>query len=132
MTKKEAFIKIVEEEIFNNTQYNYTSFYGEDFTLAKEFFEDLKSNKDKSKSAITENGAKILILMQNNREKYNNVFKAKDIAEELFVSSRSVSGSMRKLISDGFVEKIGQDPVTYAITEKGITADVAGMVELKD
>lgn len=131
MTKKEAFIKVIEK-FFGNPEYQYDYDNDEEFDLAKEFFEDLKSNKDKSKSAITENGAKILILMQNNREKYNNVFKAKDIAEELFVSSRSVSGSMRKLISDGFVEKIGQDPVTYAIAEKGITADVAGMVELKD
>lgn len=33
--------------------------------------------------------------------------------------SRSVSGSMKKLITEGFVEKIGSDPVAYAITEKG-------------
>jgi DNA-binding PadR family transcriptional regulator len=32
---------------------------------------------------------------------------------------------MRKLVTDGFVEKIGQDPVYYSITEKGknITID---------
>jgi hypothetical protein len=26
---------------------------------------------------------------------------------------------MRKLTTDGFVEKLGQDPVIYAITEEG-------------
>jgi predicted transcriptional regulator len=35
------------------------------------------------------------------------------------LGSRSVSGAMRKLVSDGFCEKIGQDPVVYTITEKG-------------
>jgi large conductance mechanosensitive channel protein len=45
--------------------------------------------------------------------------KAKEIAEGMFISSRAVSGSMRKLVSDGYVEKIGADPVMYLITEKG-------------
>jgi predicted transcriptional regulator len=26
---------------------------------------------------------------------------------------------MRKLVTDGFVEKVGQDPVMYILTEKG-------------
>jgi hypothetical protein len=26
---------------------------------------------------------------------------------------------MRKLVTDGFVEKVGQDPVIYSITENG-------------
>lgn len=47
------------------------------------------------------------------------MWKAKDIAEGLFVSSRTVSGSIRKLVTDGFVEKVSQDPVIYSITEKG-------------
>ena len=49
----------------------------------------------------------------------DNLLKARDIAEGLFVSSRTVSGSMRKLVADGFVEKVGQDPAIYTITEKG-------------
>ena len=35
------------------------------------------------------------------------------------MSSRTVSGAMRKLVTDGFVEKIGQDPVMYTLTEQG-------------
>ena len=48
-----------------------------------------------------------------------NTWKSKDIAEGLFISSRSVSGSIRKLVNDGFVEKVGQDPTIYSITEQG-------------
>ena len=47
------------------------------------------------------------------------MWKAKDIAEELFVNSRKVSGAMRKLVNDGFVEKLGKEPVVYELTEKG-------------
>ena len=47
------------------------------------------------------------------------MWKARDIAEGLFVSSRTVSGAIRKLVTDGFVEKVGQDPVIYSITEQG-------------
>ena len=47
------------------------------------------------------------------------MLKAKDIAEAIAVSSRQVSGAMRKLVIDGYVEKIGQDPIVYAITDKG-------------
>jgi hypothetical protein len=31
---------------------------------------------------------------------------------------------MRKLVTDGFGEKVGQDPVVYAITEKGKTIEI--------
>ena len=47
------------------------------------------------------------------------MFKAKDIADGLYISSRAVSGSLRKLVTDGFCEKVGTDPVVYTLTEKG-------------
>jgi Mn-dependent DtxR family transcriptional regulator len=50
--------------------------------------------------------------------------KAKAIAEAMFISSRSVSGAMRKLVTDGFVEKIGEDPIIYCITEKGRNIEI--------
>ena len=56
-------------------------------------------------------------LLQQHSE--TNTWKAKDIAEGMFISSRTVSGSIRKLVNDGFVEKVGQDPVIYSITEQG-------------
>lgn len=69
------------------------------------------------KPEITDNGKQILKYLQENTE--NPMLKARDIAEGLFISSRTVSGSMRKLVNDGFVEKVGQDPAIYTITEKG-------------
>lgn len=42
------------------------------------------------------------------------------IGESLGVGSRSVSGSMRKLVTDGYVEKSGSNPTVYKITNKGI------------
>ena len=52
------------------------------------------------------------------------MWKAKDIAEGLFISSRGVSGAMRKLVTDGYVEKVGQDPVIYSLTEKGKIVEI--------
>jgi Mn-dependent DtxR family transcriptional regulator len=57
--------------------------------------------------------------MKGQSDKLNNMFKAKDIAEGIFVSSRSVSGAIRKLVTDGFVEKTGQDPIIYSLTTAG-------------
>ena len=68
------------------------------------------------KPDLTDSGKEILQYLQSVP---TGPYKAKDIAEGLFVSSRKVSGSLRKLVTDGFCEKVGQDPVIYALTEKG-------------
>ena len=83
-----------------------------------EAMKHLQHNVDNVKE-ITENGIKILKYMQQHETHKGSLFKASDIGEGLFMSGRSVAGCMRKLITDGFVEKLGQDPVIYAITEKG-------------
>ena len=62
--------------------------------------------------------------MKDNKDSYNNLFKAKDIGEGLGISSRTASGAMRKLVTDGYVEKVGQDPIVYAITTEGIKVDL--------
>ena len=77
------------------------------------YFESLK--EDKSEGGLTENGQKILSFMQENKEKYNNLFKAKDIGEGLGISSKAVSGSMRKLVKDGYINKVGKEPVIYEL-----------------
>lgn len=82
---------------------------------AKAYWEAIQTEAD-NKPEITDNGKMILKYLQSAPVK---PYKSKDIAEELFVSSRTVSGSIRKLVNDGFVEKIGTDPVLYNITEKG-------------
>ena len=120
MTKKETFIKIIQTEIFDNLTIYIENYPEEDWNKALEFFEELKNNKTKSSKEITENGRKSLIWMQENLESMNNIFTSKEIAEGLFTSGRSVAGSMRKLVTDGYVEKVGKDPVQYSLTEKGI------------
>ena len=117
MTKREAFIKIVEE-IFSRPDI-YTENYPDIYDLADEYWNEFKNGKAKNSSAITENGQKILSYMQENIEKMSNLFTSKEIAEGLFTSGRSVAGSMRKLVTDGYVEKVGKDPVQYSLTEIG-------------
>ena len=82
----------------------------------KAYIEALTTNVEE-KPVLTDSGKLILNYLQKNPELV--AVKAKDIAEGLFVSSRTVSGAIRKLVTDGFVEKLGQDPVVYSITEKG-------------
>ena len=69
------------------------------------------------KPDLTDNGKLILKYLQDNASVAT--WKARDIAEGLFVSSRVISGTMRKLANDGFVEKLGKEPVIYTLTEKG-------------
>jgi len=82
----------------------------------KIYIEALKDKKPE-KPILTDNGKLILKFMQE--QDSTTAYKAKDIADQLFVSSRKVSGAMRKLVTDQFVEKIGEAPVSYIITEKG-------------
>ena len=82
----------------------------------KQYMDALVGN-DKEKPELTDNGKLVLKFLQEHQE--TTTWKAKDIAEGLFISSRTVSGSIRKLVADGFAEKVGQDPVIYILTEKG-------------
>lgn len=110
-TKKQEFINFVNsllekypEEVMNED----ASLYWEGFCVAKE---------DKDKPVITDNGKIILKFLQEHLEQ--NVWTSKQLGEGVGMSSRSASGSMLKLASEGFVEKRGQDPISYAITDKG-------------
>lgn len=110
MTKKECFIKEIGELIKDKPL----------SADAMDFFNGLQVTGDSGKPKFTENGKLVLRYMQENKEMYNNLFKAKDIGEGMGISSRTASGAMRKLVSDGYAEKIGQDPVVYCITDKGM------------
>lgn len=77
---------------------------------------DALADKKAEKPEVTDNGKLILKYLQDAEP---GVYKSKDIADGLFVSSRNVSGAMRKLTTDGFVEKIGESPALYTLTEKG-------------
>lgn len=111
MSKKDNFI----EEITQLLQDAPENFLSED---ALDYWNGLQMGGS-DKPQFTDNGKIILQYIKDNKEQYNNLFKAKDIGEGLGISSRTASGALRKLVSDGFVEKIESSPVVYAITKAG-------------
>ena len=119
MSKKQKFIEMVDSLLANST-------LGTIDEEALEYFNILKAadiNEDKPK--FTENGKLVLRYMQENKDLRNNIFNAKEIGEGLGVSSRTASGAMRKLVTDGYVEKIGTgNPVVYSLTSSGEEVDV--------
>ena len=111
MSKKQEFISFIEmvlnenkiDELPENVRLYWDAFRGADENGEKPLF--------------TDNGKLILKFLQEHQD--TPMWKARDIAEGLFISSRAVSGAMRKLVTDGYVEKVGQDPVIYSITDNG-------------
>ena len=108
MTNKEIFLREVDELIkdipdaFTNEALDYID------SLRKTLF---------TSTPLTENGKKILIYMQS----IDNIYRtSKLIGDGMGLSSRSVSGSMRKLIEEGYIEKEGS-PSMYRLTEKGLS-----------
>lgn len=83
----------------------------------KSYLEVLSTTNDE-KPMFTDNG-KVIINFMKQEVDNNTMWTAKKIAEELGIASRSVAGSMRKLCSDGFVDKVGKEPSIYTLTEKG-------------
>ena len=116
MSKKQEFIKYVNELINAAPAVEPN----EDAKLYWDAFCGLDENGEKP--LFTDNGKLILKVLQDHQE--TPMWKARDIAEGLFISSRAVSGAMRKLVTDGFVEKVGQDPVIYSITDNGKNIDI--------
>ena len=124
MTKKQLFIDYVTNLMKCDTEDILNNSYEEEKRKAIiSYFEALKMTNDGAteKPILTDNGKLILKYIQESDKNGNNMLKAKDIAEAIAVSSRQVSGAMRKLVLDGYVEKIGQDPIIYSITDKGRT-----------
>ena len=126
MSKKEQFIKLVEflmeDSNFRDLDDDEKqSIWGD----ALDFWNGLQISGDTSKGKFTENGKLVLQFMKDNKDNFNNLFKAKDLGEGLQISSRTASGAMRKLVNDGYAEKIGQSPVVYSLTQKGIEVDLS-------
>lgn len=82
----------------------------------QEVYNMLREQQHIEKPMFTESGLQILEYLQSCD---TTNLKAKDIADGMQVSSRKISGSIRKLVTDGFVDKYGQNPVIYMLTEKG-------------
>lgn len=119
MSKKEIFIEMVEKAIKDMDTDEYCK-----YKEAIEYFEMFKAVKETEKPKFTENGKKVLQFMKDNKDKYNNMFKAKEIGEGLFMSSRGAGGALRKLVTDGYAEKIGENPVVYTLTDLGVSIEI--------
>ena len=113
MSKKEKFIN----EVLALTGDNPENIFSAD---ALDFWNGLNATGDSERPEFTPNGKLVLDYIQKNKDTHNNLFKAKDIGEGLGISSRTASGAMRKLVTDGYIEKVGKDPVVYSLTQKGI------------
>ena len=112
MSKKEEFVKYIEQLLYDLDIEETDMPEG-----VLSYWKGIKTTEVVEKPLFTDNGKMILKHMQEHLE--TEMWKAKDLAEGLFVSSRTASGAMRKLVTDGFVEKIGENPSVYSITQKG-------------
>lgn len=114
MSNKQEFIKYVMELMDGNVV--------DMNEQAAKYWANLQIEKpEKEKPMFTDNGK---IIIEHMKLVPEEVYSSKGIAEAILVSSRTVSGAMRKLINDGFVEKVGEDPVVYKLTEKGIEINI--------
>ena len=112
MSKKQKFIEAIEDAFFSKVDINELD---PDIVA---YWNALKGAGEAEKPMFTDNGKLIMKYLQELPEG-TPMMKAKEIAEGMFIGSRAVSGAMRKLVADGFVEKVGQDPVMYALTDAG-------------
>ena len=87
----------------------------------KEIYDLLSTMDNNTKPLLTEAGLQILEYFQGNNTKN---LKAKDIADGMEVSPRKVTGAIRKLVADGYVNKFGTTPTIYTLTEKGKNFDI--------
>lgn len=109
MSKKQVFIDYVAQ-LFDESHDDIP----ED---AWDYWKALLAEKSIEKPQFTDNGKVILKFLKDNVQ--IETWKSKDIAEGIGISSRGVSASARKLVNDGYIDKVGQDPVFYVLTEKG-------------
>ena len=106
MTKQEKFVAFI-----NNT--NIMDKDGIDPEIL-DFWIDLKSTP--RATSMTNNGMKILTTMKLDSDA---IWSAADIAKTSDMTPRSVSSSIRKLVTDELVKKQSSEPVTYKLTTKG-------------
>ena len=116
MSKKQEFISFIEKVLNEHNIHELPE-------NVQTYWDAFRETNDKSeKPLFTDNGKMILKYLQEHPE--TTTWKARDIAEGLFISSRAVSGAMRKLVTDGFVEKMGQEPTIYSITDNGKNIEI--------
>ena len=109
--RKNIFIDTVEE-LFKAYPMNVPA-------EAFDFFEDYKKGKSGNAKKFTDKGIAILKEMRE----VDDWITAKSLGERMNISGRSVSGTMKKLVSDGYIEKKAGSPISYRITELGKNCD---------
>lgn len=114
MDNRKIFIDIIQDIVFDDPDWDNAGYSDEEWNAALQFFGELKKKASESKP-MTENGKKIYEWMQEHQVEMSNMFTSKEIAEALFMSGRSVAGSMRKLVNDGLVSKSGTNPIQYSL-----------------
>lgn len=118
MTKRQEFVEFVDYLIAHQSEVREVP------SNVKDYLDALRESSNKEdKPEFTDNGKAILKYLQ---EIPVGMYKARDIAEGMFIAPKSVSGAMRKLVTDGYVEKVGKDPIVYMITEKGKNVNFEG------
>lgn len=106
MTEKELFVSEIQSLLdTNQLQLSEAS-------LA--YFESMKM----AKAQITKKGQEILDWLSEHD--VGKPLSAKEIAEGMNLTSRSVSGSLRALVTGGYVSKDGKDPVKYSLINKDL------------
>lgn len=115
MSIKTEFINYIEENVkFETASDNVKNFW-------KAFCSETGS--DVEKPLFTDNGKLILNYMIEHQVDMP-LATAKAMGEGLGVSSRTISGGIRKLVTDGYVEKVSESPVVYSLTEKGKNTNI--------
>lgn len=107
------------KNVFIDTVENLFAKYTIDEGIPQEaidFFEDYKKGRTSNRKEITEKG----IVILNGLKEVNDWITAKSLGEKIDMNGKSVSGSLRKLVEDGFVEKRAGSPNSYKVTEKGL------------
>lgn len=85
---------------------------------ALDFYENYQNNQP-TKKPITDKGIAIILAMRE----VEDWITAKSLGERMDISGRSVSGSLKKLVTDGYVDKRAGNPASYKITDKGMTCE---------
>lgn len=112
MNKKEKFINFIFENLFKDYDMDKLD------PDIKDYWEAIQIEDKNEKPLFTDNGKLILKFLKEHQEDMK-IVKAKDIADGLFIGPKNVSGSLRKLVNDGFVEKFGKEPTLYGLSNKG-------------
>ena len=94
-------------------------------TEAYEFFEDYRKAKGEEAKLFTAKGVAVLSAMRE----IDDWITATSLGEKMDISGRSVAGTFKKLVNDGYVEKRTGTPASYRLTDLGKTCELKIEVE---